>query len=259
MNYLKFNPAMFQSKVARRVTLLFLISALVPLITTAYLSKTYINEILTDQSYTSLQNEGRYFGRTLFDRLLFLELRLKSIASQVKQNSLSLAEIKKYSGNEFITLRMEKSGTNNQAENNNPLKRTHLSYSTGKNDKTKIFMATNFVMPKQNINYKLIAEINADYIWETTQDLLPAYNLCIISESGLTLLCTAPVPDNIAIDNTPRTHENKKLWRWTDNNEHYISTSKIIFLKSRFESENWKTIITQAEKNTLLPTEDFNR
>ena len=70
MKKFKINNEFFQSKVARRVTGLFLLSALVPLITTAVLSKSYLTNILIDQGYSNLQNEGKYYVMSLFDRLL---------------------------------------------------------------------------------------------------------------------------------------------------------------------------------------------
>ena len=60
MKKLKLNNEFFQSKVARRVTGLFLLSALVPLITTAFLSKTYLTNILIDQGYSNIQSEEKY-------------------------------------------------------------------------------------------------------------------------------------------------------------------------------------------------------
>ena len=71
--------------------------------------------------------------------------------------------------------------------------------------------------------------------------------------------CSKPIPETITLNNTQRTHSNKKIERWTSNDGDYISASKVLFLKSKFNSTNWKVIITQPEKDVLSPASTFNK
>ncbi len=261
MKNFKLNIEFFQSKVARRVTGLFLLSALVPLITTAYLSKTYLTNILIEQGYTNLQNEGKYYVMSLFDRLLFVEMRLTNIANDISSLPNKKIILENYQGNEFLSLIKEKVSKTLLIKNSSVEKNHKISiYSnTTSNGKTNIMMSLQLKQHDKNTVTRLIAEVNPEYLWNTTAESHPAFNICIVNESGAIFYCSKPIPDTITLNNTQRTQENKKIERWTSNDGDYISASKMLFLKSRFNSTNWKIIVTQLEKDVLSPSSTFNK
>ena len=260
MKQFKFTFEFFQSKVARRVIALFLLSALVPLITTAYLSKSYLTNILINQGYTNLQNEGKYYVMSLFDRLLFTEMRLTNIANDIVTLPNKKIILKNYHGNEFTSLTKERISktlliNNNPVKNNNKVR---IFSNTTSNGKTAIFMSLQLEQNNKNTITQLTAEINSDYLWNTTNKSHTTFNICIINEGGAIFYCSKPIPETITLNNTQRTHSNKKIERWTSNDGDYISASKVLFLKSKFNSTNWKVIITQPEKDVLSPASTFN-
>lgn len=261
MKFFKFNAKFFQSKVARRVTGLFLLSALVPLITTAYISKTYLTNILIDQGYTNLQNEGKYYVMSLYDRLLFVEMRLTNIANNMSTLPDKKITLKNYHGNEFTSLTKEKISKtslikNSTIKDNNKIR---IYSNTNSNGKTSIFMSLQLKQHDNNTISHLTAEINPDYLWNTNSKSTTDLNICIINEGGGIFYCSKPIPKTITLNNTQRTHTNKKIERWTSNDGDYISASKILFLKSKFDSPNWKIIVTQQEKDVLSPASTFNK
>ena len=261
MKQFKFTIEFFQSKVARRVIALFLLSALVPLITTAYLSKTYLTNILIDQGFTNLQNEGKYYVKSLFDRLLFIETRLTNIANDITSLPNKKIILKNYHGNEFASLTKERISKTSLMDNN-PVKndnKIRIYSNTTSNGKASIFMSLQLEQHNKNTVTHLTAEINPDYLWNTANKSHTTFNICIINEGGAIFYCSNPIPDTITLNNTQRTHANKKIERWTSNDGDYISASKILFLKSKFNSTNWKVIITQAEKDVLSPASTFNK
>ncbi len=261
MKNIKFNIEFFQSKVARRVTGLFLLSALVPLITTAFLSKTYLTNILIDQGYSNLQSEGKYYVMSLFDRLLFVEMRLTSIAKDINTSRNNKIILENYFGNEFSSLIKEKISKtslikNNNIESNN---KTRIFSNTTSNGKARIFMSLQLKQHDKNTITRLTAEINPDYLWNITNKSHSSFNLCIINEGGGIFYCSKPIPETITLNNTQRTRTNKKIEHWTSSDRNYISASKILFLKSKFNSTNWKIITTQLEKDVLAPASTFNK
>jgi len=259
----KLNNEFFQSKVARRVTGLFLLSALVPLITTAFLSKTYLTNILIDQGYSNLQSEGKYYVKSLFDRLLHVETRLTNIANDLSAFKNKNVILKNYRGDEFLSLIKEKTSKitlikNKDEKNNNKVRIYSRTLSNGK---TNIFMSLQLKQYNKNTTTHLIAEINPEYVWDTKSKSKShsAFNICVINEGGEIFYCSKAIPDTITLNNTQRTSENKKIERWTSNDGDYISASKVLFLKSRFNSTNWKIITTQLEEDVLSPASTFNR
>lgn len=259
MNNFNFKSDFFQSKVARRVTGLFLLSALVPLITTAYLSKAYISNTLIEQGYTHLQNEGKYYGRSLFDRLLFIEMRLQNIVKNINSQRNEKIELNNHSQREFTSLTIEKISRTNSLRNTSKEKnkKPHIYAQTTNTGKTSIYMSIQLKQHNKNTISHIIARINPDFLWGT-DDIPASYNICVINEIGGILYCSKPIPSSIAYNNKPRTFSNKKIEHWSSNSEKYISASKVIFLKSRFNSINWKTIVTLPEKDVLAPASTFN-
>ena len=261
MKKFKINNEFFQSKVARRVTGLFLLSALVPLITTAFLSKTYITNILIDQGYSNLQSEGKYYVMSLFDRLLHIESRLTNIANELTKSKNNKVTLKSFHGDEFTSITKEKISITALIKNSNEKNNSKVRiYSrTLGNGKTNIFMSLQLKQHNKNTTSHLTVKINPDYLWDTDSKSHSALNICVVNEGGAIFYCSKNIPNTITLNNTQRTSENKKIERWTSNDGDYISASKVLFLKSKFNSTNWKVIITQLEKDVLLPAATFNK
>lgn len=260
MKKLKINNEFFQSKVARRVIGLFLLSALVPLIMTAFLSKTYLTKILIEQSYSTLQNEGKYYVMSLFERLVHIETRLNDIAKiQISPNSKS-SILKKNHGDEFTSLIKEKTIKTSLIESNGiKNNKVHIYSRTMSDGKTSIFMKSQLEQQNKNTTTQLTAELNPKYLWDIKPKSESIFNICIVDEDGGILYCSKAIPKKITLNNSQRTFINKKIEHWSSSDGKYISASKVLFLKSKFNSTNWKVIVTQSEKNVLAPASTFNK
>ncbi len=248
------------SKVARRVIGLFLLSALVPLITTAFLSKTYLTTILTEQGYENLKKEGQYYAMSLLDRLLFMEMRLNHIATELNATQQP-SSLDRFYGQEFLLLKKENILGNEQ--NSPPVqknwKRPYLYSLSGKKGMPRIFMSLPLQYKNGRVTRQLTAEINPQYLWNITALNNLSINLCIISENGNIFYCSGKNPEIISFNNTQTPFATRRISRWSVNNKTYISASKVLFLKSRFNAENWRIVATQTEEDVLAPAATFNR
>jgi diguanylate cyclase (GGDEF)-like protein len=256
MKYLKITSELFQNHFSRRITGLLLLSALVPLITTAYLSKNYISNMLIEQGYLQLQQESKYFSIALYDRLLLTESRLKYIANIIKKKSDIATNKEKYLGKEFTSLSIKEISL---SEFYSKLD-TNKSYITSDTTQsgTTIHLTYPFLLnEKQAI--MLTAELSQENLWNKENNTLSHLNNCILNSAGIKLHCTDLIPDNIEENNTDNFDGKRKIYHWKKDNIDYISSSRILFLKSRFNSESWRLITTQAKKSIFLPAENFNK
>ena len=73
--------AFFRSKVARRIFLLFVFCALIPLSVLAYFSNSQITTSLYSQAIKDLHQASKTTGMTMFERLQFLETDLDMVAA----------------------------------------------------------------------------------------------------------------------------------------------------------------------------------
>lgn len=260
MKKFKLDIAFFQSKVARRVTSLFLLSALVPLITTAFLSKTYITNLLIDQGYSNLHNEGKFYVMSLFDRLSFVEMRLRNIANEINNSQRKKLNLKTLYGNEFTSLVIEKISKTALIRKSDIVNKKAVSINSviTSSGKPKIYMSLQLKQINKSTVTRLTAEINPVFLWGTAVSLQPEYTICVINEGGGVLYCSKPVPQTITLNNTKK-KASDKIKRWTSVDGDYISASKMLFLKSKYDSTNWKVIATQLEKDVLTPASTFNK
>ena len=246
---LRINIEFFNSKVARRVTGLFLLSALVPLITTAFLSKTYITNILIEQGYTNLQSEGKYYVKSIFDRLQHIEKRLTDIAETLNKSNNKSIILNKNQGDEFTSLVKEKI-TKTSIIESNYIKdnKIHIYSRTMSNGKTSVFMSLQLEQSYKNTTTLLTAELASDYLWDSKSKTYNIFNVCIVNEGGGVLYCSKEIPETITLNNSQRTFNNKKIERWSSKDGDYISASKTLFLKSKFDSTNWKVLLPNQKK-----------
>jgi len=78
-----------RSKVARRIFLLFVISALIPVTLLAILSFKQVNNLISKQQYDQLRQLNKQYGLAVLDRLLLLKTQISWIAQYLHQEDLS--------------------------------------------------------------------------------------------------------------------------------------------------------------------------
>ena len=82
---MKLSLEAFRSRVARRVLLLFVLCALVPVTVLAAVSYTHVRSQLERQSRARLAEVSKNAGMAVMERLLFLEGKLAVLASTVRE------------------------------------------------------------------------------------------------------------------------------------------------------------------------------
>ena len=82
--------AFFRSKVARRIFLLFVLCALIPLSVLAYFSFSQVTKSLYTQAKVGLHQASKASGMTMFERLQFLETDLDMITTMLAKGTKDL-------------------------------------------------------------------------------------------------------------------------------------------------------------------------
>lgn len=91
---MKLEKTFLRSKVAQRIALLFILCALIPIITLAFLSFNQVTKHLREQSLIRLHQTGKTMSMAIYERLLFLEadvIRLAQKFQEIPQLSISLS------------------------------------------------------------------------------------------------------------------------------------------------------------------------
>jgi hypothetical protein len=82
---MKFETKIFSSQIARRIFLLFVSCALLPIFCLSIISYVHVTKQLNKQSYKRLKQSVKGHGLSLYERLIFLETELQFFASSLKK------------------------------------------------------------------------------------------------------------------------------------------------------------------------------
>ena len=83
---MRFDTKFFRSKLARRMLLMFMICALVPISALAVVSFAGVSEQLREQGQQRLRRASKSQGMSIIARLQFLEAEMKSVAIRINKN-----------------------------------------------------------------------------------------------------------------------------------------------------------------------------
>jgi signal transduction histidine kinase len=253
---MKLDTTFFRSKVARRIFVLFVFCALVPISALAIISFSQVSELLDKQSQRQLHLTSKSLGVSIFERLSFLEEQLKvfsaSITATPKYSTHSSVEKygeglrKRFKGLALIA----DSGTyvhffgsiqnpgGQSAEEKQHIRsgKTILSTRLSADNHLGIFMmrALDPQDPKQGI---LFGEINPKYLWGLSEyNTLPSMaELCVLDESDNVIFSTLPLSSSSLVKSAFKmSHSSLNQFEWKYDGRDYLTSFWTIFLEFSF-------------------------
>jgi len=259
------------SKVARRVTSQFLMSALIPIIAIAILSFTYVTDLLIKNSQIQLRQASKYYGFGVLDRIIFIENKLEKISTSLQSSHVKSDFYRKNFNNELSKLAYINSSGNPEmlfgGKLDLPISKKQISEITGtqfifkQNGTNRASLFIVLKLGKLQINgVSLIAEVNPNYIWGNNELLPYATNICVLKNKSEALFCSHNKANAMMVQlNKSSTDKIPANFNWQNNDNDYIAATWELFLKSRFNSDNWTIIASQKEDIALLPIKAFNK
>ena len=212
--------------------------------------------MLIEQGYKQLQQEGKYYGTAIYDRILLAEIRLKHLANSVKIKSGNITNKNEYLGRLFSSLDVKKITLSEYYNSTNG----YQSYITTRSSNNKITIFLNYpFLTKNNQPIQLIAALSSNYLWNNSNSANPYLDKCIINDGNVNLNCSSLIPLSLKENFIAESNGQTKIYNWKQADVDYISSSRVLFLKSRFNTQNWRIITTQAKKDMFATTENFNK
>ncbi|MCJ7540313.1 MAG: HAMP domain-containing protein, partial [Desulfobacterales bacterium] len=276
---MKLTTKIFSSKIARRIFVLFVSCALVPILCLSIISYVRVTKQLKEQSFKLLKQSVTGYAYSVYERLTFLETELQFIASSIKASLNGPGQIPLVVFNERLASRFKAAAFFNTAngyvpiykEMNNLKKPNVIEMKHINAGNTAIFMVNRsgsfpgimmvrLVNPRDlNAGY-LIGEINPSYLWGIDQGntLPPDTELCVLDESENIIFSSlsneAPFP--------------KKADLWLKNsvsgqfelvleNKKHLASYRRIFMSRLFLVDAWTVILSQSKADVFAPMSDF--
>ncbi|MEE8211349.1 MAG: EAL domain-containing protein [Acidiferrobacterales bacterium] len=274
---MKIDVTFFRSKVARRILVLFIVSALVPIVTLAILSFSQVTGYFNDQTQKHLHQAGKAVGMAIFERLLALEAELQMAGAYLRTSSRASMERAASSFSDRIKQRFTGIVLVTDGTNDFPLlgslphppkltsaERTHAASGKSalmtqhREDRPpRVFLAT-ALDPDYPDRGTLIGEINTTYLWDVRYTLTLATELCVLGAQNLSLYCSRPglnVAPAHAQDTMMRATSGPLSRKWGD--EEYLLAFWSIFLEANFFTSKWTVIVGESTSYISTPIAEF--
>jgi len=266
-----------KSKVGRRLLLLFISCAVVPLAIALYLSFSHVTEQLYGQSEARLRHEGKAAGMAILHELLSLRSELAQIgalsadAGESPLQSLdpeSMQELREH----FRALTfVDRAGvarslfgpllppTPHEVEEAEHLAsgKSLLSKRAGGDRSGRVVFET--VIDRGDIDL-VIAELNMEWLARSALRALtiPETEFCLLDSNDAVIICAAadgsPSP-RVIPPGTANTASGS--FRWQVDGEEHLVVHRNIFLKSNFLAASWTVVLSEPSAVVLAPLDRF--
>ncbi len=278
---MKFEATFFRSRVARRIFVLFVCCALLPIAVLAIFSYDHVTKQLNEQAEKRRQRASKDVGRAIAERLHFLAGEMKATAFKLSMESNAsfpspdkgvgehLRE--RFKGFAIIT---EEDGTIvlfGHFENIpqlTPQQKEHLRSggtlvsSEHDSDFTAHIFLSVAIDSRNSRRGILLGEIDPAYLWGPTNELPlpPTVEICILDQLNNVLFSSLPgpvsFPGHLALQMTQTA---MGQFEWVNEKKEYLASYRCVFLQPSFFTRQWTVVLSESKSDVLAPAAKFKK
>ena len=276
---MKIEKAFLRSKVARRIFVLFILCALLPISILAIFIYSNMTKQLHQQTQRELQQTSKSMGMAIFERLVLIESEMRMISSNLDlsaevNGSQGIPTDRSSLNNRFkglVWLTHDRQSIDVFGQISNPpildftekqkifSGETLILTKPFSKNQSRIFMCSAFD-PQDEKQGMTLAEIDPMYLWFMGYEnpLPPATALCILDSQASVLFSSfgedieLPKPVMFQMQSSSGGH-----FEWDYRHEQYLASFWSLFLMSKFSSPDWSVIVFKSKASMLAPLANF--
>lgn len=277
---MRFEKTFLRSKVGRRIFILFVCCALIPIAALALLYYGHFTKQLNVQSQRQLHQTSKDIGMYIYERLLFLESEMKMVASIISSTQrVSLfvpiegvdSDLEQhFNGFLFVNDTGSPQSLFGHIHNIPELtqqEKEHLR--SGKavlstifhpDDRTSYIVMSIAADLKNQSKGILLGELNPTYLWGIDEEnpWIPTSELCILDHTNHILFSTLPPPLLLPEEVVQTMDANVSgQFEWEHENNQYLGGYRSLFLKARYYTPKWTVVLSEAKADVLAPATTF--
>ncbi|HNV25301.1 MAG TPA: HAMP domain-containing protein, partial [Nitrospira sp.] len=264
-----------RSRVARRVFVLFILCALLPVGVLSLVAFTDVTSQLTQQSERRVRQESKAMGMAVYQRLLLLEAELLSISNQPRVTQpqvigdvvqapalpatpgfTGMARISADGTAEVFLGEMRTVPSLSPAQWTLLRQQKTVMMSQQDAGGRRLFLAR---LP-DSADQAILAEIRLEYVWDLAGSMtLPAdMFLCVFGNQAEVLFCSQPLPEELRAEWAKAGIPGRaSLFEWHDAGDSYIAGSWDIPLRFQFSAAPWTVVMSESQRSVLAPLASF--
>lgn len=260
-----------QSKVARRIFVLFVLAALLPILLTSYLSYQQVRSLIEKERFSQLNLESKQLSMVTYERMLNIEYRLQALPSSIDfdsfvdpaplfstfANSADLVDIETKSvtnvygvSSSYDVAQMIEASSNNRW--------AILSLPQPVEEKYSIYLIERALVDDKE-NHLLVLNLKSDYLWPPEHASYGIYG--VVYSIGGDLLYQAPeLGNNFQSDILfEAITQQKQNLVWSGQREKYLVSARSLFLEGDFQASDWIFVSIQPMSFSLEEVYKFAR
>jgi class 3 adenylate cyclase/HAMP domain-containing protein len=276
---MKIEPRFLRSKVGRRIVLLFILCALLPIGGLAVVSFTQVTNQLNEQSRQRLRDASKSKGMDILERLTLLELALRMMAANLSTGSAIPTQLSSQGPNESLEQRFKRLSVVTDGGEPTALLGSAVEFPRNLTEEERRHLATGQSLlitqsdadtlsgvlmlqaldPTNLSQGSLVAEINAEYLWGL-EGISPLTELSVLDASNRVMFCSTGSPDPFLPQLTQELDlSSTGHFEWQDEDREYMASYWSVFLKFRFLAPPWTVVMSESKADVLAPLADFQR
>ncbi len=266
---MRFEIKSFRTRVARRIFLLFVLCALLPVTTLAAVSYFQVRSQLMDHSTLRLREENKAVAVSIYERLLFLRSEIRAVAALFASGSpapLGSADSGIASHFEGIAVQNEKglevfTGQVAPLPELNAGQRRHLEEGKtllldGPGPTDRLFLVVQ-VRTGENAAL-LVGALSEDYLWEAAERRPPATDAFVLGDRREFLYSSVPEDTGFFSRAAGRVGDDHAgLFEWEEDGQESLASYTSLFLSTNFYYPKWTVVLSQSKEQIFAPMASF--
>ena len=258
--------------VGRRIFVLFLVAALVPVFFTAFLAYSEINRSIRQEVQSALGTDAKAYGVDVLSRLTAASDKAQQIVASVERSLAIEYETDAYLVDDFEAIWIQDSSDVHLQLFGNfykqiPLERVDMGHLQGGsqlmtvnvNGRHDLVMAR-LVNEGEYAGKLIFFDLKSGPIWVPKANLPYMTDFCVFAPTGETLFCTneQAAESSLLADHLDRIRQNE-VFEGDIEGEMYIAASWQLFMASEFRHPAFDIVALQPASYALRSGADFGR
>jgi putative nucleotidyltransferase with HDIG domain len=262
----RLNTLFFRNRLARHILMLFVLCALLPILAFTLYSYRQIEQNLSHQNQNRLSELAKTMGMSIYERLTLMDIELSHAASVV----LSGHAMREYSDPQmeygesgFVAIGLVSSDGSmvplvgslegipeipRQVNGSGTLVLSSLETTGKESGLPRIFLCRPLHWSR-DLSRWIVGEVKLDTLWGTGElNNWPAMtDFCIVDPLDRVLVSSLPQEGiGLLLSRRNQSRESRNF-RWSLGDEGAQAAHWTLFLRSRFEAQDWTVILSQSE------------
>jgi putative nucleotidyltransferase with HDIG domain len=249
-----------RSKVARRIFVLFVACALLPMAVFTTLSFIQVSRQLRTQNQRQLQQAAKSLGLAVYERLTILDSDLQLASLRIQRGDPLLSPTSEL---HFQTMRVWKGQSGPEAnsiltasERNHLLSEKSLIRldSCSAHKSAKCILIVRMIDLDNPASGLIVGEVDSNYLWSA--DRLPADLDLFVLDAEKEILYSSN-PDKTSAATIPSQRNSSGFFEWRSHGTVYDAAYRDLFLRAEFLAGTWTVILSQNHQDAFAPMQHF--